>query len=156
MATQYFYLEGFVNWAKVQKPALKFGSKDEYEWTLDFYPSDVKEWKATKSQGRLKEDGEGNEFIRLRRNVSGTDKDGNTIQYEPPKVLKRNSETNENEPFTNLIGNGSKVVVKVAVYDTAMGKGTRLEGLTVLDLVPYEANLGEPFESKDGETILPF
>jgi hypothetical protein len=37
-----------------------------------------------------------------------------------------------------LIGNGSKVKVSVAVYDTVKGKGQRLESIQVLDLIEYE------------------
>lgn len=36
-----------------------------------------------------------------------------------------------------LIGNGSEVEVTVAVYDTQMGKGQRLESVKVLDLIEY-------------------
>lgn len=43
------------------------------------------------------------------------------------------------------IGNMSEVEVAVDVYDTKMGKGTRLAGVRVLDLVPYESEeSGEP------------
>jgi hypothetical protein len=36
------------------------------------------------------------------------------------------------------IGNGSEVEVAISIYDTQAGKGTRLEGVKVLELVPYE------------------
>jgi streptogramin lyase len=39
-----------------------------------------------------------------------------------------------------LIGNGSTAFVKVNVYDTKTGKGTRLEGVQVINHVPYESN----------------
>ena len=35
------------------------------------------------------------------------------------------------------IGNGSKVSVAVDVYDTSMGKGARLTGVQVLELIEY-------------------
>ena len=41
-----------------------------------------------------------------------------------------------------LIGNGSKGIVKVEVYPTKMGTGTRLVGLQVLDHVIYESEGG--------------
>jgi hypothetical protein len=47
------------------------------------------------------------------------------------------------------IGNGSKVEVAVSIYDTPMGKGTRLEGVKVIDLVEYDnPNAGEPLTTK--------
>lgn len=41
------------------------------------------------------------------------------------------------------IGNGSQVEVWFTVYDTTMGKGTRLEGVRVLDLVEYVSEDGD-------------
>lgn len=150
MATQFFYIEGTVNWAKVYEPVLKYQSKTEYEWSLDFKPDNPEEFTATKSQKKFR-DG----FIKLTRDVERNDKDGNKINEEPPKVLIRVEE--ENVPFTSLIGNGSKAIVKVAVYDTRMGKGTRLEGLVVLDHVPYEGGTPTaPISTSDGGEVLPF
>lgn len=43
------------------------------------------------------------------------------------------------------IGNGSKVEVALEIYDTKLGKGTRLAGVKVLEHVPYESpDSGEP------------
>lgn len=43
------------------------------------------------------------------------------------------------------IGNGSTVEVAVTIYDSKFGKGTRLDGVKVLELVPYESDeSGEP------------
>lgn len=43
------------------------------------------------------------------------------------------------------IGNLSDVEVAFVTYDTSLGKGTRLEGVKVLELVPYdESESGEP------------
>lgn len=43
------------------------------------------------------------------------------------------------------IGNGSEVEVAIEVYDTSMGKGTRLTGVKVLEHVSYESeDSGEP------------
>lgn len=55
----------------------------------------------------------------------------------PPKIADA-----DNEPWDAnvFIGNGSKVEVWYEVYDTKMGKGTRLEGIRVLEHVPYEGD----------------
>lgn len=66
----------------------------------------------------------------------------------PPKVA--DSEGNPWDSST-FIGNGSKVEVWFEVYDTKMGKGTRLEGIKVLEHVPYETD--EDYEPK---SKLPF
>lgn len=53
-----------------------------------------------------------------------------------PKVFN-----SDNEPWDNerdgFIGNDSEVEVQLSVYDTKMGKGTRLEAVKVTNLVPY-------------------
>lgn len=54
-----------------------------------------------------------------------------------PKVVDGNDELWDEEVS---IGNGSKVEVWFSVYDTSMGKGTRLEGIRVLDLVEWEGD----------------
>jgi len=47
------------------------------------------------------------------------------------------------------IGNGSEVEVAISIYDTSLGKGTRLEGVRVIDLVEYEDSpSGEPKQKK--------
>lgn len=53
-----------------------------------------------------------------------------------PKVVDH-----EDNPWDDSvsIGNGSRVEVFFVVYDTPMGKGTRMEGVRVLELVEYEA-----------------
>lgn len=66
----------------------------------------------------------------------------------PPKVV--DAEDKEWDP-TVFIGNGSKVEVFFEVYDTKMGKGTRLEGIRVLEHVPFETD--EDYEPK---SKLPF
>lgn len=55
---------------------------------------------------------------------------------------------------SKFIGNGSKVKIAFTVYDTKMGKGTRLEGVQVLELVEYERPEGE--EEHHGDLRLPF
>jgi hypothetical protein len=55
---------------------------------------------------------------------------------------------------SKFIGNGSKVKIAYTVYETKMGKGTRLEGVQVLDLVEYERPEGE--EEHQGDLRLPF
>ena len=54
------------------------------------------------------------------------------------------------------IGNGSKVKVAYEVYETKMGKGTRLLGVQILEHVPYERPEGEDSEGAAGDMRLPF
>lgn len=54
------------------------------------------------------------------------------VQFGPPVVIDKN-----NEPVTKMVGNGSKVTVKVIAYDSMKGKGHRLEKVRVDELIEY-------------------
>lgn len=54
-----------------------------------------------------------------------------------PKVMKADG-TEWSFADDGLIGNGSMVEVDVSVYTTSKATGTRLESVTVLDLVEYD------------------
>jgi hypothetical protein len=54
------------------------------------------------------------------------------VAFGPPTVIDK-----DKNPVTALVGNGSKVTAKVAVYDTRMGKGHRLETVRVDELVEF-------------------
>jgi hypothetical protein len=64
----------------------------------------------------------------------------------PPKVADK-----DNEPWdaSIFVGNGSKVEVWFEVFDTMKGKGTRLEGVKVLELEEYEFVSDEEYETKN-------
>lgn len=68
--------------------------------------------------------------------VSYVDTEGNVVrQYQD--VNKRKEISRVGDPF--LIGNGSLVELNVCVFDTkTKGKGHRLEGIRILDLIEYK------------------
>lgn len=122
-----YYFQGTIKWAKVHTPDPKFGN---YE--VNLYP-DKPSWAAFKRSGlelKIREDDDG-KFITLRRPDKKLIK--NEIkEFGPPKVM-----TADLEKFDGNIGNGSKVTVKVNVYDTQKGKGHRLEAIRIDELVEY-------------------
>lgn len=155
--TKWYNFEGTVNWAKVFEPDEFRGAKN---WTIDFYPKNEAEQKAiiaTGIQGKFKEDKDGKSYIRFRRPtqkkigqkevifappiiydangnvlVKYTNDEGEDVRsYDPGLALKV-----VGEPLS--IGNGTKVVVNVSVYDTAYGPGNRFESLKILELVEYK------------------
>ena len=149
MATELVELEGIASWAKV------FGfNKDNNEefhgeggaYTIDVLLEKDQLDKLTKSGSRLKPKiGDEGISIRFKR------KHLNPVEPlwgGPPKVV-----TADKYPFPGetLIGNGSKVMIYVTIYDTKLGKGTRLEGIQVLDLVTFESE-----EGMGGGVHLPF
>ncbi len=61
---------------------------------------------------------------------------GEKVVFGPPKLT--------GVPEGKLIGNGSTVTAKVVVYDTQMGKGHRLESVSVDNLIEYKPEAEEP------------
>lgn len=147
MSTQLIELEGTASWAKVFETNRDMNTDFHGEggaYTIQVQLEKEELDKLTKSGSRLKpklsDDGISVTFKRKHINQAGIEELGG-----PPKVVGP-----DKEPLDNLIGNGSRVKVYCSVYDTKMGKGTRLEGVHVLDLVEYEGS------SEGGGVKLPF
>ena len=144
MATKLITLSGIIKWAKIQQPDPKF---DVY--TLDLYP-DKASWAKFKDSGlglKVREDSEGDEYIKLRRKVSKIVK-GEVVELGKPEVRVLSNDTGEYESFSGLIGNGSVGSCQVRVYDTLKGPGHELVAIAVDTLVEFESieNDGEfPF-----------
>lgn len=86
--------------------------------------------------------------IKFKRKHTPPNKDGQPIEElgGPPSVVDKDKEPWDD---TVSIGNGSKVKVAFTVYETKMGKGTRLDAVQVLDLVEYETEESDtPREKK--------
>jgi hypothetical protein len=98
----------------------------------------------------FKEDQEGTEYFSARRgHFNPKFKDQNTgemgVVMGPPRVLKEDADgvlVDWDFEADGLIGNGSKVVAKLDVWD---GKLTTLEAVKVVEHVPYEASDGSAF-----------
>lgn len=136
MTAQLLELEGIANWAKVYETNRDTNEDFHGEggaYTVDVLLEKEELDKLTKSGSRLKpkivDEGISIRFKRKHIHPAGIEELGG-----PPKVVGP-----DKEPINQLIGNGSKVKVYVSVYDTKMGKGTRLEGMHVTDLIEYES-----------------
>lgn len=149
MSAELVEVEGTLYWAK-----LFDRNKDRNEdfhgpggaYTVDVVLEKKELDKLTKSGSRLKpkmvEEGIAIRFKRKHIHPTGIEELGG-----PPRVADKDK--NLWDDGVN-IGNGSKAKVYFSVYDTKMGKGTRLEGVQVTDLVEYEAPEGS------GGVELPF
>ena len=151
MSANTYYIRGKAQWAKVFEY-----NKDKNEdfhgpggaYTLDLLV-DKEELDAFTSTGsRINpKAGEGGMLIKFKRkHVHPTiDAFGG-----PPQVV----DADKNEWDGSLIGNDSEVEVAYTVYDTKMGKGTRLEGIRVIEHVELPPLDGE--EGGGGPKKLPF
>lgn len=164
--TDILKMNGKAYWCKVYEPDTAFGASN---YKLDFVPDEASLilFKASGIQKTIKEDERG-KFFQLARpdfklikgdviNFTGPvieDKDGKVIVDYINKETGRRVYSYSAKDKANvirrgtpiLIGNGSGVEVKVAVYDTLKGKGHRLETIRVTDLIEYK---------RDGEYKLP-
>lgn len=144
MSTKIVYLSGTGKWVKPYpgQEDTKYGVKAVMDLYLD--PKSLIAFKSSGSRTTLRKDEDG-EFVKLSRNVDQLYKE---LPLGHPIVVKKNAD-GEYEKFDQIIGNGSKVVAKVAVYDSKFGPGTRWEALEIVEHVPYEGMSGEA-----GETAL--
>lgn len=149
MSTDIYYFRGIAEWAKVHKPDEKF-----QVYTIDLFldrPSQ-KLFKDSHLQLELREDKpDKGVYVKFRRPETKLVKK-EVISVGPPTVLIRKEGTEDYIPFSDPIGNGSEVTIKVSVFDTMKGKGHQLEVVAVEELIPY--SLGQSF-APDGKE-LPF
>lgn len=144
MATKTWYFTGTAKWAKIAEP-----DKEFQKYSIDVYLDDANLAKFQESGAQLKLRGHESDgtYVTFSRPMARIGRDGEVKQFGPPELLNADGEP---YPKGTLIGNGSKVTVKVDVFDTPKGKGTRLEAIRVDDLVEYskkevDDSIEEPF-----------
>lgn len=144
MATKQHYFTGTAKWSKVYNPDTEY---QNYSINVELDKNSLKEFDASGIRVRPKEDKDDKKmYHRFRRSeVDGA-----------PLVIDA-----QNEPFSQPIGNGSKVTVRVESYDTKRhGKGHRLMAVRVDEWVKFDPkNMAErapvlPDKLDDGS--LPF
>lgn len=133
MTTKYYDFTGTIAWANSQYGGL-FQVDPKYNKYKCHLYLDPESWEKFKKSGlRIKTyNDDGGDYIQLKRDDTKLIK-GKQEHLGPPKVFF----VEGIEP-TRDIGNGSGVTANVAVFDTANGKGHRLERVIVTDLVTFE------------------
>jgi len=134
-------IKGTLEWAKVFE-----SNRDQAEWNVDTngeykvtVTTDKKTADALKKAGCQKKMEEVDGGVRL--TVSRPHTGSQDWMGGAPIVADVTGKAWDLQD-KGLIGNGSKGIVKVEVYPTKMGTGTRLVGLQVLDHVVYESEGG--------------
>lgn len=144
-----YYFEGHLHWAKVfegnrdmegyKGAAREFGG--EYSVNLVGMSKETKaNIKATGMQKKVQQDDDkydGRPYIQFTRKHENKGKGGEIVPEwsGAPEVFDSDGSAWDED---TLIGNDSTGVVKVTVYDTKDGKGTRLEAVMVKDLIEYD------------------
>ncbi len=101
-------------------------------YQVAFFPDDKDLVKESGTQ--LQFDKKTKSFIKPKREVEkmfGKER----VVFGPPLVVDKDGKALDDDV---RIGNGTKAEITVAIFDTGMGKGTRLESVRILELVPYE------------------
>lgn len=149
MATQTYKFSGLAKWSRLREDQLQeFENPDgtsrgpfaSINFSFD-NKDEEKMFKSLKTKKEFKDDEEnGRSYMALRRYVQN---DLYPNLGGLPKVFD-----SEGNTFDGNIGNGSKVTVKVEVYDTKSGRrGTRLIAVRVDDLVEYNPEESENEDS---------
>lgn len=132
-------IKGVAMWASVQSPNTKYDPV--YCVDLEVTDEVAKQAKKDGLNPKKKDD---KWVIKFKRKVFK--KDG--TENPKPKVVD-----SANNEFTGLIGNGSVVNVAYSLYEWSnkfgTGTGVDLQGIQVIDLVPYKGN-DVDFEPVDG------
>jgi len=139
MSTQTIYVTGKAKWARLYESQMdtKFGEK----FHVTLYPDEESliALKASGSRVKAHEDADG-VYFKFSRDNKKTFKDQEEI-LGPPDVVT--VEGDERKPFDKIIGNGSTLTLRLSVYDSKFGKGTRLEAVRVDEHVPLTTSSGE-------------
>ena len=142
-------MDGYIKWARLRTSEMDTKFVPDGQYNAEFYPEDqenldkiMSEAKARGKKIALKDpyDGEGfgiGKYFKIYRNHvnRSVEEFGG-----PPVVVKMDGDTvNDRWDFEmdGLIGNGSKVRIKVVMYGDGNMAGHRLEKLGVFDLVSY-------------------
>lgn len=137
MSTKILYFSGPCKWAKVHTPD-EYNGQESYKVNLYLNKADLRTLTDAGSKVKIKEDDDGKYVTFSRKKIQEVK--GELKDMGPPMIIDA-----EKKAFTDDIGNGSEITVKVSIYDTRMGKGTRLEAIRVDKHVAYdpEATHGE-------------
>ncbi len=131
MATETFYFTGEAIFPRLLKPDTTYNANGVYSIgvTLDA----VSQAEYDKSGIRLKSKvwKDSKPFYTFKRADKGLMRDS-LVTFGPPKVIDK-----DQKPLTKFVGNGSKVTIKVLVFDTKNGKGHRLDTVRVDELIEY-------------------
>lgn len=126
-------VRGIAQWAHIQKPDDRFPPA-KYSITLQVDDDTAKELRDAGL--RVKKENNQNVF-KVKRNVLRVD----GTEAGKPTVVDAKT-----EPFNELIGNGSDVMVQIRPYEYnnnfGSGVSADLVGVQVLELVPYEGGDG--------------
>jgi len=127
------FLSGEISYARFFSPDEKYG---KYSVTIKLDEESIPVFKEAKLQSRDK----GDNTYTFRRDPEKMIK-GELVQFGPPPVINADGSAFDSRI---RIGNGTKATLKLSVYTTPKGTGSRLEKVRIDELVEYNPGDG-PF-----------
>lgn len=124
MAQKTLYLSGVAKYVAVHQPSKDY---DNYAIGVSLDDESIQKIKESGSQATIKEE---NTVYFRRPHLKVFKGQTEPTIFGPPKVFDERENV-----FTESFGPGSEVIVKVVVYDTKKGAGTRLEAIKVMNAV---------------------
>ena len=144
MATVVFEIPATIEWAKLFEANRDNGEYDKetdgattVDVLVDSEGAQRIKDAGIRKQGKPTEDGR----MRFKMKRPWSDKFGRDWAAGAPDVFRPDG-TRWDLGTDGVIGNGSTGVVFVEVYDTKMGKGTRLKAVQIIDHVKFESEGG--------------
>lgn len=135
MTTQTYYFSGEARFAHLYKADTTFGEPGNWHISVILDDPSKEVYAASGMQVRpkgLKKDASAPPAVKFSRPTQKVIKD-ELVKFERPEVVHPDGSKVE-----GLLGNGSKVTVKVLVFDTMRGKGHRLEKVQVNEFIEYK------------------
>lgn len=168
MATVWKNFKGYLEWPMVYEPDDFQGDK---RWKVNlvfFDDSEYEKFKLSGLQMVPKENSDGKKYVSFRRSFRKVfPKDDEATYFTPPTIrgaVNVQYVDEEGKPVKSYkksegkkvvtvgeqvaIGNGSLGVVNVAIFEAQNGKGHRLEGVEVIDLVGFTPESKEVRDAK--------
>lgn len=146
MGTQTYFFRGTCKWAMVYTMDEKY---ETYKINLYMDEGSLALYKKSGIQNEIRTDEDG-DYVVFRR------PDTKTIRKELVKFGKPRVTDTDKRDMTDLIGNGSEVIIEVIAFDTMNGIGHRLEHVIVTNLVRYEGKASEVHMPEDWGSEVPF
>lgn len=150
MAAHTYYFSGEALWAKVYESNLdEWEGEKSAQIGVIMNEANMEAFKASGSRLMVRRDDRGRPYVTFKR------------KYVHPKIPEFGGAPEvtdaDGNPFNELIGNGSKVTVRVVVYDAGkVGKGTRLEKVRVDELVVFESDAPKKVNVPEDFVGIPF
>lgn len=141
-----YYFTGTARYPQVYAPVDCYDKAKGKEWTISLKPDEESLALLQESGCQLRPSKDGEGYYTFRRPTQKVIKD-KIETYKAPVVL-----SSDLSPFSEKIGNGSTVTLKVSIYKTQKGVGHTLEAVRVDEHVPYDGNT----EHVPNDDLVPF